>query len=63
MIKRIGELEDKYTMVIDGQEIQFDKDSYLGRIKYLVDQQTEEMLELIEEIRAACLVEGTENEI
>lgn len=63
MIKRIGELEDKYTMVIDGQEIQFDKHSYLGRIKYLVDQQTEEMLELIEEIKAACLVEGTENEI
>ena len=44
------ETEDKCIIIVDGQEVEIDRNSYLGRVKQLVGYQDAELFNLISEL-------------
>jgi hypothetical protein len=43
-------MEDKYVIVVDGVDVEIDKDSPLGKCKEFVDKQNTELWLLIDQI-------------
>lgn len=44
---------EKYTIVVDGVELEIDKDSLMGRCKECTDYQDSELLKLADDIYAS----------